>query len=68
MLTGRTVLVTGGASGIGRASAIAIAREGARVVVADLQDATSVVAQIAGDGGEAHQHQVDVSDETAVAA
>ena len=38
-LTGRTVVVTGGASGNGRAIALASAREGANVVIADLQEA-----------------------------
>jgi NAD(P)-dependent dehydrogenase (short-subunit alcohol dehydrogenase family) len=33
---GRAALVTGAASGIGRATALAVAREGARVVVADI--------------------------------
>jgi NAD(P)-dependent dehydrogenase (short-subunit alcohol dehydrogenase family) len=38
-LTGKTVLVTGAASGIGRASALAFARRGARLVICDLNEA-----------------------------
>ena len=37
-LEGKTTLVTGGASGIGRGTALAFAREGAKVVVVDIDD------------------------------
>lgn len=68
--TGRTVLVTGGGSGIGRAMSIAFAALGDRVVVADLfQDtAAKTVAEIEAAGGTALAVQVDVADEESVAA
>ena len=37
-LTGRSAIVTGGASGIGRACAIRLAREGAGIVIGDIRD------------------------------
>lgn len=68
--TRRTVLVTGGGSGIGRAMSIAFAALGDRVVVADLfQDtAAKTVAEIEAAGGTALAVQVDVADEESVAA
>jgi NAD(P)-dependent dehydrogenase (short-subunit alcohol dehydrogenase family) len=60
---GRTLIVTGCGSGIGRATALRAAREGAAVVVSDiLQDvALSVVAQIGSLGGQATAHVGDLS-------
>src|ERR1035437_6403868 len=64
-LMGKVAIVTGAASGIGRASAIAFAREGARVVVADRnqQGGKETAAAIAAEGHEALFALVDVSKE-----
>ncbi|HUV95919.1 MAG TPA: SDR family oxidoreductase [Acidobacteriaceae bacterium] len=64
-LTGKVAIVTGAASGIGRASAIAFAREGAKVVVADCNEAggKETVAEILSAGAAAHFAHVDVAKE-----
>lgn len=65
---GKSVMVTGAGSGIGRATAIEFAHEGARVAVIDVNEAggRETVARIEGDGGEAWYATCDVSDEAAV--
>jgi len=65
----RVAIVTGAARGIVRASAIAFAREGARVVVADIdeQGGKETVASVAADGNEAVFARVDVSRTTDLA-
>lgn len=67
---GKVAIVTGGASGIGAASAVLLAAEGAAVVVADVDAdrARDVVVRIAGDGGRAIAVTTDVSDEEQVRA
>lgn len=64
LLDDRIAIVTGGANGIGRATVLAFAAEGARVVVADLNEAAGrqVVDEVAAAGGEARFERVDVSD------
>jgi len=64
-MQGRIAVVTGGASGIGRAISLAFAREGARVAVLDLRaDAASAVAEEA--EGEARAYGCDVASPQAV--
>lgn len=69
-IEGKTAIVTGSGSGIGRASAQLLARSGAQVVVADinLDGAQETVSEIEAAGGIAHAVVVDVSDEASVAA
>ena len=69
-LEGKSALVTGGASGIGRATALAFAREGARVAVADILEeaAQSTVTEIEAMGGQALAIACDVTDDDAVKA
>jgi len=67
---GKAALVTGGGTGIGRATALAFARAGARVVVAGRRAAEGegTVRQIRDAGGEATFVATDVTDEAAVRA
>ena len=62
LLDGKSVLVTGAGSGIGRATALTVAREGARVVVNDLnaEAGQETVRQIESAGGAAALVQADV--------
>lgn len=62
-LEGKVALVTGGSSGMGRASALAFAREGAKVVVADVavEGGKETVRKIKEAGGEAIFVKADVS-------
>jgi meso-butanediol dehydrogenase / (S,S)-butanediol dehydrogenase / diacetyl reductase len=66
----KAVIVTGGAGGIGSAACRAIAAEGGKIVVADLDAAAaeSVAAEITADGGTATSVGVDVTDRSQVQA
>src|SRR5690348_13248690 len=62
-LSGKAVIITGAGSGIGRAAALVFAREGARVMAADVSEegGAETVAMIAKQGGEAKFHRCDVA-------
>jgi NAD(P)-dependent dehydrogenase (short-subunit alcohol dehydrogenase family) len=69
-LKDKVALITGGASGIGRAGSIAMAREGAKIVVADIDAARAeaVAREIEAAGGQAFVAVVDVRDSASVQA
>jgi len=69
-LEGKNALITGGASGIGRATCIRFAQEGANVFAADrnLAGAEETAAAVRKLGRKAIAHQIDTSDETQVDA
>lgn len=62
-MSGKVVLISGAASGLGEAQALLFAREGAQVVIGDLQEelGASVVDRIAGEGGSAKFVRLDVT-------
>jgi 2-keto-3-deoxy-L-fuconate dehydrogenase len=69
-LRDREAVITGAGSGIGRAVAILLARQGARVLVMDINEALAqeVVTEIEGEGGRAYARVADVSDQRQTAA
>ena len=70
LLQDKVVLVTGGATGIGEATSVMIATEGAAVVVADMntQEGNATVAAIESAGGRARFFETDVTSSNNVAA
>jgi NAD(P)-dependent dehydrogenase (short-subunit alcohol dehydrogenase family) len=69
-LDGKVALVTGAASGIGRATALTFAREGAKLIIADMNEdgGQQTVHMITENGGEAVFVQVDVSSASQIEA
>ncbi|HEX8581723.1 MAG TPA: glucose 1-dehydrogenase [Acidimicrobiales bacterium] len=69
-LDGRVALITGAGNGMGRAASVLFAAEGARVVVADVDEAAgrATVDAVAAGGGEATFVPVDVADSASVEA
>ncbi len=69
-LTGKRIIVTGAATGIGRATALTVAARGARVAAFDVNDdaGSDVVGAIVAAGGSARYWHVDVSVEAEVEA
>jgi NAD(P)-dependent dehydrogenase (short-subunit alcohol dehydrogenase family) len=67
-LEGKNALITGGAGGMGRATALRFAQEGANVLIADryLAPAEEVAREVSRTGRKAVAHQVDVADEKSV--
>ena len=63
-IKGRVALVTGGARSLGKADCLALAAEGCKIVVLDLnaEGAAATAAEIAGQGGYARGYEVDITD------
>jgi len=65
---GKTAVISGAASGIGQAAAVRLAEDGARIVIADRDQAQATLRLIDAAGGQAIAVQCDVSDPGSVAA
>ena len=62
-LEGKVIIITGASRYIGQAMAVRLAKEGAKVVVADIRDCTETVEMAQAESAEALSIQVDVTDE-----
>jgi NAD(P)-dependent dehydrogenase (short-subunit alcohol dehydrogenase family) len=67
-LAGKTAVISGAASGIGQASAVRLAVDGAQVVIADRANADATLQMIAGVGGKATSVVCDISNPASVAS
>lgn len=67
-LDGKVAFITGAAGGLGRVTADLFAREGARVVIADVADGSDAVSAVRQAGGEASYVHCDVTDAASVSA
>lgn len=67
-LKDKVALITGAASGIGKATALRFVEEGAKVIIADFADGSAVVNEIVANHGQAVYVKVDVSDSASVNA
>jgi len=62
-LKDKVVIITGGAAGIGKATALRLAEEGAKIVIADFSDGSQAVNEIEALGGQAIYVKVNVADQ-----
>ncbi|MFM7829047.1 MAG: SDR family NAD(P)-dependent oxidoreductase, partial [Actinomycetota bacterium] len=62
-LSGKTTLITGAASGLGRVAALTFAAQGSRIVISDVGDGANVIEEIKRAGGEAAYVKADVTSE-----
>jgi NAD(P)-dependent dehydrogenase (short-subunit alcohol dehydrogenase family) len=66
-LKDRVAVISGAATGIGKAAAVRLAAEGAKVEILDIKDASDTVAEIRAAGGTADSSRCDVTDEAQIA-
>ena len=62
-LAGRVAVISGAALGLGKAAALRLASEGAKIEILDIKDAADTVKEIQAAGGEAHSVVCDCMDE-----